>query len=106
MVVRKRGVMPDGTQIQIEDWKNDYPNVVKTISIAAYPKAKNTGTHQWVKKGETFRLELSREFKTDEFVENLYEKLISGRISLEDLDKHYYNGDDDRFYMGLIASEA
>ena len=105
MVVIERSFMPDGTKIQIEDWREDYPDIVNTISIAAYPKAKNTGKYQWTRKGEPFRLELSREFKTDEFVEELFDQLKNGKVQLETLDKHYYNGNKDRYYMGLRESE-
>ena len=106
MIVRQRSKMPDGTQIQIEDWKADYPGVHNTCIIAAYPKAKNTGKYQWVRKGEPFRLELSREFKTEEFVEELFQMLELGTVKLEELDKHYWNGDKDRYYMGLAESEG
>ena len=105
MVVTKRGQMPDGTKIQIEDWKAEYPGIHDTFIIAAYPKAKNTGKYSWVRKGETFRLELSRGFKTDEYVIQLFEKLFNGAITLEELDDHYWNGDKDRYYMGLRERE-
>ena len=105
MKVIKRSKMPDGTKIQIEDWKEDYPGIFDVLTLAAYPKAKNTGKCQWTKKGEEFRLELSRELKTDEFVEELFEKLEKGEVKLEELDKHYWNGDKDRYYMGLRESE-
>lgn len=105
MVVKERNIMPDGTNIQIEDWKEDYPGVHDTFIIAAYPKAKNTGKHSWVKKGDPFRLELSRGFKTDEFVQDLFEKLVQGKTTLEELAVHYWNGDKDMYYMGLRESE-
>ena len=43
MKVLKTGEMPNGTAIQLEDWREDYPTVWDTVSIGAYPIAKNTG---------------------------------------------------------------
>lgn len=96
-----RDRMPDGTKIQLENWKEVYPTVEKTIMIAAYPTAKNDS--YWIRKGEPFRLQISRLFGSDQEVEYIYQGLIDGRISLEDLAAHYYNGDKDRFYMGMEA---
>ncbi len=105
MKIKERNIMPDGTHIQIEDWKADYPGIINTLSIATYPKAKNTGKYSWAKRGETFRLELLREFATDEQVEELYQQLIHDEVKLEDLSKHYWNGKKDMYYMGLVESE-
>ena len=105
MKIRERNTMPDGTKIQIEDWKEDYPGIFNTITIATYPKAKNTGKHNWVRRGESFRLELQREFDSDEQVEALFKQLVNGKVKLEDLSKHYWNGKRDMFIMGLRESE-
>lgn len=99
--ITKRDTMPDGTKIQIENWKEVYPTVEKTIMIAAYPVAKN-GSY-WIRKDETFRLQISRSFSSDKEVECIYQGLIDGVIKLEDLSEHYYNGDKDKFYMGMEA---
>lgn len=95
----RRDTMPDGTAIQIEDWKQVYPEVEKTIKIAAYPIAKNSG--YWIRQNERFRLDISRGFSTDAEVEYIYNGLICGDIALEDLHEHYWNGDKDRYYMGM-----
>ena len=105
MKIKERNIMPDGTHIQIEDWKADYPGIINTISIVTYPKAKNTGKYNLVKRGETFRLELLREFSTDEQAYKLFHQLICGEVKLEDLSKHYWNGKKDMYYMGLVESE-
>jgi len=106
MIVRERSEMPDGTKIQIEDWKEDYPGVHDTLTIAAYPKAKNTGKYSWVRKGETFRLEISRGFKTDEHVKEVFDMLSIGCMKLEDLADNYWDGQKAKFYMGLAESEG
>lgn len=95
----RRDVMPDGTKIQLEDWKECYPSVEKTLTIGAYPIAKEGGN--WIRKNETFRLTISRLFGSDKEVKYIYQGLIDGKIKLEDLSEHYYNGDKDKLYMGL-----
>lgn len=99
--ILRRDTMPNGTRIQIEDWKEVYPTVEKTIKIAAYPTAKNGG--YWISRGDTFRLDISRGFSTDNEVEYIYNGLISGDVTLEDLAEHYYDTDKAKYYMGLEA---
>lgn len=99
--ITRRDTMPDGTKIQIEDWKEVYPDIEKTVMIAAYPIAKSDSI--WIRKGESFRLQISRSFSSDKEVECIYQGLIDGVIKLEDLAEHYYNGDKDKFYMGMEA---
>ena len=55
MKIVKKSKMPDGTDIQIEDWKNVYSHI-KTLSIATYPKAKNTSMSGFIERNKTFRL--------------------------------------------------
>ena len=100
MEVVIRSTMPDGTKIQIENWKRDFPGVFTTYTLAAYPKSKVD--HNFIRKNESFRLDMCREFQSDDEVRDTYEKLKRGEITLESLDKHYYNGDRDRYYMGLV----
>ena len=97
--ILRRDITPEGVTVQIEDWKEVYPEVEKTIKIAAYPVAKNGG--YWVRRGESFRLDISRGFSTDAEVEYIYNGLVNGDISLEDLSEHYWNGDKDKYYMGM-----
>ena len=105
MRVVDKNKLPDGTVIQIEDWKSDYPGTFNTLTIAAYPIAKNTSKYMWVRKGEIFRLELLRGFKTDEYVKDLFEKLVNGTVKLEDLSDHFWDRDKSLFYMGLKENE-
>ena len=97
--ILRRDTTPNGTKIQIEDWKELYPTVEKTIKIAAYPTAKNGG--YWISQGDTFRLDISRGFSTDSEVEYIYNGLINGAISLEDLAEHYYDSNKAKYYVGL-----
>lgn len=103
MKVLKKSKMPDGTDIQIEDWKDVY-EFTKTNSIVAYPKAKNTSKYGYVRNNERFRLELIH-FKDDEQVENIFNKLEKGTIKLEELSKHFYTGHQDMYYLGMVETE-
>ena len=75
--------MTDGTQIQIEDWKEDY-SYIKTLEIGAYPKAKNTSNNNLIENNKIFRLSLTK-FKSDEQVQDIFNKLENGKITLEEL---------------------
>ena len=44
MKVVRKSKMPDGTDIQIEDWKDVY-EFMSIYSIATYPKAKNSSKY-------------------------------------------------------------
>lgn len=99
--ITRKDTMPDGTHIQIEDWKEVYPDIDKTIKIAAYPIAQNSSL--WVTKGDTFRLEISCNFSTDQEVEYIYNGLLSGDIALTDLSEHFWDIDKSRRYLGLEA---
>lgn len=81
MKIIKKSKMKDGTNIQIENWKNDY-RFIKTLSIAIYPTSKRTN--------ETFRLELTN-FKNDKEVIKIFEQLQNSDINLIDLKKYFRN---------------
>ena len=100
MKVIKESKMPNGIKIYIEDWRENYP-FYKTQSITAYPVARNTGKWRWVRSGKKFRLGLEN-FESDEQVYAIFERLEKGEIKLEELHKHYYWGNRDKYFMGLI----
>ena len=102
MEIIKKAVMPDGTHIQLEDWRKDYPNVYDDFTIAAYPIAQNTINGSWIKSGEKFRLDISR-FNADDDVKQIFEDLISGKITLADLRKHFWYTYKDEYRLGLIS---
>lgn len=101
MKVLQMDKMPDGTDIQIEDWREDYPTTFDTVSIAAYPVAKNTGRYRLVQGGKRFRVSMCREWKTNDEVNGVYAKLISGEVNLNALSDHFWNGDKDRWHLGM-----
>ena len=39
MEIIERAIMPNGTEIQLEDWSEDFPGVCE-LTIGAYPIAK------------------------------------------------------------------
>ena len=59
MKVVKKSKMPDGTHIQIEDWKDVY-DFMNIYSIATYPKAKNSSKYGFI---ENNQIELLPTFK-------------------------------------------
>jgi hypothetical protein len=99
--ITRKDTMADGTHIQIEDWKEVYPETEKTICIAAYPIAQQSG--QWINKGDTFRLQISRNFSTDKEVEYIYSGLLNGDIALTDLSEHFWDGKKAEYYLGMNA---
>ena len=103
MKILKRGQMPDGTKIQIEDWKENY-SFKNVYTIGTYPLAVNTSKNSLIRAGETFRLELDG-FKTNEEVEDIFTKLEKGKIELKDLSDYFLQGHTDKFYLGLVKTE-
>ena len=101
MEIIKKAVMPDGTHIQLEDWRKDYPTVEKNYTIGAYPIAKNTDGY-WIKEGEKFRLTISCFSIIDDVIQ-IFDDLTNGKISLADLRKHFWYTDKDEYRLGLIS---
>lgn len=111
MKIIEKSKMPDGTEIQLEDWhgKNtkDYNDLYGYV-IGVYPVAKNSGRLGWVKSGERFRISISyNKFAnyTDEMVLNDFEALKNGKKTLSDLKDHFFNNFKDQFYLGIIDFE-
>ena len=67
MNVIEKAVMPNGTEIQLEDWHShntpSYPDL-NGLTIGAYPVARNTGENRWVEGGKKFRLTISANNRT------------------------------------------
>ena len=102
MKVIERAQTPDGIKIQFEDWTENYPN---DYSIGAYPIAKRTGRYGLIRDGKSFRLTIStNEYfgYTKETLFHDFECLKSGEKTLEDLADRYWNGDKDKWLMGLL----
>lgn len=110
MKVIEKAVMPNGTEIQLEDWSShnttSYPDL-NGLSIGAYPVAKNTGENRWVRSGEKFRLTISvnnRSGYTDADVRADFDALKNGKKRLEDLADRFWGGKKDMYYLGMIPS--
>ena len=76
MKIIKKSTMADGTNIQIEDWKDN----------------------------KNFRLELTR-FESNEQVEKVFKQLEDGSISLNDLSEHFLDVHRDMYYLGMTDIE-
>lgn len=107
MKIIERATMPDGTEIQLEDWSDknteDFPDLYG-LTIGAYPIAKNTGKYGWVRSGESFRIHISQNKYTgysNDDVRADFEAIKGGTKTLEDLSEHFGNGKKDMWYLGM-----
>ena len=91
MEVLKRSTTPQGVKILLEHWPE-----CGHYTIGAYPIARNTGRYGWTQRGRHFRLTI----KTDN-PQSDFEALETGSRKLEDMENQYWNGEKDRYYMGL-----
>lgn len=82
MKVIKKSYTPDGVQIQINDWSEDYSFFATNSEIAAYPKAKASSPYGWVRAGENFRCGFT--FESEEQALKAFQQLESGEKRLED----------------------
>jgi len=107
MKVIERAVMPNGIEIQLEDWRDkntkEYPDLYG-FTIGAYPIAKNTTKYRWTESGQKFRIDISmnqyRDY-TNEDVKADFEALKSGEKSLKDLKDRFWNGEKDMLLLGM-----
>ena len=107
MKIIERATMPDGTEVQLEDWSDknteQFPDLYG-LTIGAYPVAKNTGKYGWIRSGESFRLHIPQNKYTgysDNDVRTDFEALKNGAKTLEDLAAHFWNGEKDMWYLGM-----
>ena len=111
MKILERAIMPNGTEIQLEDWSEhntaEYPNVYG-FTIGAYPIAKNTSKNRLIQSRNKFRLTISSnpymEYINDD-VKNDFEDLKNGKKKLEDLSKHFWYGKKDMWYLGMDVED-
>lgn len=108
MIILDKAKMPDGTEIQLEDWsKNnteEYPDLYG-LMIGAYPIAKNSSRYYIIRRKEKFRLSIAHNHHagyTNAMVKADYEALKNGERNLEDLADHFGNGKKDMYYLGII----
>lgn len=107
MKVIERAIMPDGTDIQLEDWSEhntkEHPKLYG-LTVGAYPISKNTSKYRLIQTRERFRLTISQnEYTgyTNNDVTTDYEFLKSGEKKLEDLSTRFWNGEKDMWYLGM-----
>ncbi len=110
MKVIERAVMPNGTQIQLEDWSEhnsaEYPDLYG-LTIGAYPEAQRTGRYNLVQGGQRFRLAISNNNYagyTNDQVKADYDALKCGEKALADLSDHFWYGEKDMWYLGMPVS--
>jgi hypothetical protein len=81
MKVLEKGIMPNGTPIQIEEWNENYSFMPYGSMIASYPKSKVSHDGSYAPKGnQTYRFS----FDTAEETKKAYTELISGVKTLTD----------------------
>lgn len=107
MKVIERATMPDGTEIQLEDWSDkntkQFPDLYG-LTIGAYPIAERTGKYKLIECGKRFRISISQNKYTgysNDDVQADFEALKNGTKSLEDLSAHFWNGENDMWYLGM-----
>ena len=107
MKVLERATMPNGVKIQLEDWSEDntqeFPNLYG-LTIGAYPVSQIWDKYGIIKRGETFRLDISMSsYKgyTNQNVRKDYEALKRGEKTLEDLSDHFWDGEKDKRRLGM-----
>lgn len=95
MKILKKSIMPNGIEIQLEDWDGK-------LAIGAYPICVNGN---WIiKHGGTFRLTISENqyicYSNDD-VKADFEKLKADEKRLEDMVKYFWNGKKDAIMLGI-----
>lgn len=111
MEIIERAVMPNGTEIRLEDWSShntlEYPDLYG-LTIGAYPIAKNSGKGRWVESGKRFRLTISSNNNSgysNNAIKADFATLKKGKRHLEDLAARFWNGKKDMYYLGMIQSQ-
>lgn len=100
MKILNKSQMPDGTNIQIEDWKDVY-SFMDIYVIGTYPKSKaESDKYFGIHRGETFRLELNNFSNNDEVI-SIFNKLEKGEIKLEQLQEHFRECYKDSYCLGF-----
>jgi len=85
----KRGTLPDGSTVQVEDWSSDYPELCTYAdTVAAYPKSTKTHEGQYAPK-LGLKLRVSFHFESKSEADEAFEKLVSGEAVLQDFAKRF-----------------
>ena len=100
MKILEKATTPDGIDIQIEDWSDNY-SFMNILSIGVYPTAKQSDT-VWIIPNERFRMSLDK-FKSDSETLEVFIKLKNGNYKLEDLTEHFEEKTKNMYYLGLSS---
>lgn len=90
MKIVQKGVMPDGTDVRIEDWSEDYPGTyVRAETLAAYPVAtkthwRDTGSCSIAYPRERERFRASFNFGSEDAATAAFVALLAGETKLKD----------------------
>ena len=83
MKIIKKGILPNGDNLIIEDWSENYPTLSNRYNVVAYPIAKASIQGSFAPKGgEGFRCGFC--FPTIEAAENAFSALETGINKLSD----------------------
>lgn len=83
MNILQKGIMTDGTKLQIEDWSADYSFYPQGHLLAAYPIAKASLQGQFTPKMDRkFRYEMR--FDSNEQAQKAFNDLCNGVTTLKD----------------------
>lgn len=90
MTVITKGVMQNGTPVQIEDWSADYSFRPYASTLAAYPISKASLEGYFApRRNERFRCSFS--FESAEAAQEAYECLTNGSAVLADFVQQLYD---------------
>lgn len=97
MQILNKGTMPNGTQIRIENWNENYDFIPYASTLGAYQKSKVSHDGPFAPRGnELYRFQF--DFKSEEECKEAFNSLINGDKELSDYrDKMY-----DKKYMDCV----
>lgn len=83
MKILSKGIMPNGTKIQIEEWSESYKCIPYGSVIASYPKSKVTKSGAFAPKlNQTYRFSFN--FNSESEAKEAFKELLSGSKKLCD----------------------
>ena len=93
--IREKAVMPDGTEIQLENWEDEFPSSPTLWwAVGAYPIAKHSSGRLFgPRRNCQFRLTIS--FHTEAEALECMRRLESGDAELLDYREKFWNGERD-----------
>lgn len=90
MEILKTGTMPDGTHVQLEEWKDDYDFMPYGNVVASYPKSKMSHEGRYSPKAnENYRFDFV--FDSNKKAESVFNDLVNGNKNLSDHKNYLYN---------------